>query len=85
MIDLIRTMTQQADVPLCDAVRMASLTPATILGINDNFGSIQPNKIADLVVFDDRFSVQRVWIGAKLVFDQVDLAEAVRKIGDGTV
>ncbi len=71
-IDLVRVMTQQGEVPLFNSVRMASLTPATILGIDARFGSIQPNKIADLVLFDDRFMVRDVWIGGKLVFDQLD-------------
>lgn len=70
MIDLVRVMTQQGEVPLFDAVRMASLTPATILGIDDHYGSIQPGKTGDLVLFDDRFAVQRVWIAGALVLDQ---------------
>jgi N-acetylglucosamine-6-phosphate deacetylase len=72
MIDLVRIMTQQGEVRLFDAVRMASLTPATILGIDERFGSIQSDKAADLVLFDDRFAVQRVWIAGTLVFDQLN-------------
>ncbi len=72
MIDLVRIMTLQGEVRLFDAVRMASLTPATILGIDERFGSIQSDKTADLVLFDDRFAVQRVWIAGKLVFDQLN-------------
>jgi N-acetylglucosamine-6-phosphate deacetylase len=72
MIDLVRTMTQQGEVRLFDSVRMASLTPATILGIDERFGSIQSGKTADLVLFDDRFAVQRVWIAGTLVFDQLN-------------
>ncbi|HEX3443474.1 MAG TPA: N-acetylglucosamine-6-phosphate deacetylase [Chthoniobacterales bacterium] len=68
MIDLVRTMTQLAQVPLLEAVRMASLTPATILGIDERFGSIQPGKAADLVLFDDRFAVQRVWVAGRVIF-----------------
>ena len=79
MIDLVRTVTQQAEVPLSDAVRMASLTPATILGIDERLGSLQSGKTADLLLFDDRFAVQRVWIAGKLVFDQADPAEAIRR------
>jgi N-acetylglucosamine-6-phosphate deacetylase len=71
MIDLVRVMSQQGEVPLFDAVRMASLTPATILGIDDHFGSIQPGKTGDLVLFDDQFAVQRVWVAGDLVFEQV--------------
>jgi N-acetylglucosamine-6-phosphate deacetylase len=73
MIDLVRIMTQQGEVRLFDAVRMASLTPATILAIDERFGSIQSDKAADLVLFDDRFAVQRVWIAGTLVFDQLNL------------
>jgi N-acetylglucosamine-6-phosphate deacetylase len=70
MIDLVRTITERAEVPLYDSVRMASLTPATILGIDHRFGSIQSGKAADLVLFDDRFVVERVWVAGKLVFDR---------------
>jgi N-acetylglucosamine-6-phosphate deacetylase len=79
IIDLVQTITQQAGVPLYEAVRMASLTPATILGIDDRFGSIQSGKTADLVLFDDRFTVQRVWVAGKLVFDQIVDKEAAKK------
>jgi N-acetylglucosamine-6-phosphate deacetylase len=79
IIDLVQTMTQQAGVPLYEAVRMASLTPATILGINDRFGSIQPGKTADLVLFDDRFAVQRVWVAGKVVFDRTVHNETAKK------
>jgi N-acetylglucosamine-6-phosphate deacetylase len=79
IIDLVRTMTQQVGVPLYEAVRMASLTPATVLGIEDRFGSIQSGKTADLVLFDDRFTVQRVWVAGKLVFDQIVDKEVAEK------
>ncbi len=72
MIDLVRTVTRRCEIPLFDAVRMASLTPATILGIDSRFGSIQLGKTADLVLFDDQFAVRRVWIAGTLVFDRLD-------------
>ena len=72
MIDLVRIMTQQGEARLFDAVRMASLTPATILGIDERFGSIQSDKTADLVLFDDQFVVRRIWVAGKLVFDQLN-------------
>jgi N-acetylglucosamine-6-phosphate deacetylase len=71
MIDLVRVMTRQCEVPLFEAVRMASLTPATILGIDDRFGSIESGKVADLVLFDDQFAVQCVWVGGTLIFDRL--------------
>ncbi|MDR1500260.1 MAG: N-acetylglucosamine-6-phosphate deacetylase [Tannerellaceae bacterium] len=57
MIHTIRTMTQQAGVPLTDAVRMASETPATIMSINDRKGSLAPGKDADIIIFDPTFTI----------------------------
>lgn len=48
----IRTMTQQAGVPLPEAVRMASQTPAEIMHIDDRKGSLAPGKDADIILFD---------------------------------
>jgi N-acetylglucosamine-6-phosphate deacetylase len=79
MIDLVRTMTQLGEVPLFDAVRMASLTPATILEIDDRCGSIQSGKTADLVLFDDQYTAQRVWVAGKLVFDQMAHNETAKR------
>ena len=46
---LLRSMTQQAGIPLEDAVRMTSETPACLLGIGSRKGSIQPGKDADII------------------------------------
>lgn len=66
MIDLIRYMTRTIGIPLPEAVRMASLTPARALGCEKQFGSIAPEKHADFVLFDDDFNVHRVWVGGEL-------------------
>jgi N-acetylglucosamine-6-phosphate deacetylase len=62
-IDLVRYMTNTVEVPLLEVIRMASLTPARILGTEERFGSIARNKAADFVVFDDDFVVRDVWVG----------------------
>jgi N-acetylglucosamine-6-phosphate deacetylase len=68
MIDLVRVMTLQAEVPLFESVRMATLTPATILGLEAELGSLATGKVADLVVFDDQFRVHNVWIAGQEAF-----------------
>lgn len=45
-------------VPIHDAVRMASLVPARITGLDRLHGSILEGKRADLISFDDDFSVR---------------------------
>lgn len=49
---LVRTMMEMAGVSLVDAVRMASTTPARIVGFGHCKGRIAPGYDADLVVLD---------------------------------
>ena len=57
---LIRTMVQQAEVPLEDAVRMVSETPARIMGIYDRKGSLDVGKDADCIIMDENLVLQGV-------------------------
>ena len=66
---LIRTMVQKAEVPLADAIRMVSETPAKIMGVYDRKGSLQRGKDADIIVMDDNLNVRAVWAMGKLVPD----------------
>ena len=58
---LIRTMVQKAEIPLAEAVRMTSETPARIMGIYDRKGSLAVGKDADIVMMDDSLTIQGVW------------------------
>lgn len=62
---LIRVMTGKANVPLYDAVRMMSLTPAQIIGLGDKKGSIEEGKDADLICFDEGINVSGVMVEGK--------------------
>mgnify|MGYP000812343715 FL=1 len=54
---LVRTMIYLAGVPLIDAVRMMSLTPARILHIDKEKGSLEIGKDADIVIFDNQINI----------------------------
>lgn len=54
---LVRTMNQIAGVPLPDAIKMMTLTPARILHIDDAKGSIETGKDADFAIFDDNINI----------------------------
>lgn len=62
---MITVLTGVVGVPLPAAVRMATLTPATVIGYADRKGSIAPGKDADLVIFDEDFKPLHVIIGGK--------------------
>ena len=64
---LIRTMVQKAEVPLEDAIRMGSETPARIMGVYDRKGSLQRGKDADIVLLDKELQVRAVWSMGNLV------------------
>lgn len=64
---LIRTMVQKAEIPLEDAIRMSSETPARIMGVADRKGTLQRGKDADIVLLDRDLNVRAVWAMGKLV------------------
>jgi N-acetylglucosamine-6-phosphate deacetylase len=63
----LRTFHTLTGVPLVEAVRMASLTPARIAGWDRELGSIEPGKLADLVVLDRALNVLQVYQAGRLL------------------
>lgn len=57
MSDAIKLMMQFTSCNLSDIIRFTSENPAKSLGIFHERGSIKENKIADLVVLDEKFDV----------------------------
>ncbi len=53
----VRNMVELVGAPLQEAVMMATINPATVVGIEDRKGSIEPGKEADLVVLDEKLNV----------------------------
>lgn len=51
--------------PLHEAVHIASLSPASAIGIERKKGSIDIGKDADLIVFDDHINIKSVIIGGR--------------------
>ncbi len=65
---LVRTMVEIAEVPLVDAVKMMTLTPARILKIDDQKGSIQKGKDADFVIFDNNIHVSHTILEGNVIY-----------------
>lgn len=64
---LIRNMHQVAGQPLTDAVTMMTLTPATMMHIEDYKGKIEIGYDADIVVFDKEINVKHTFVKGKKV------------------
>jgi N-acetylglucosamine-6-phosphate deacetylase len=69
---LVRTMINLADVPLTDAVKMMTATPAAIMGIEKRKGSILPGKDADLVIFNDNIDIKLTMVNGRVVYRSED-------------
>lgn len=66
---LVRNMVNMADVSLLEAVRMASTTPARIMGVDHRKGSLAKGKDADIVIFDKDINVSMTMVGGKVIFE----------------
>lgn len=64
---LLRTMVNLAGVPLTDAVKMLTETPARIQGLGDR-GVLEAGKRADIVLFDDGLEIVSTVVGGRTVF-----------------
>ncbi len=65
---LVRTMITKADVPLIDAIKMITSTPARILKVSDKKGSLEEGKDADVVLFDDNINIETTIVKGKVVY-----------------
>ena len=65
---LVRTMIRLAGSSIQDAIRMITLTPATIMNISDRKGSLTVGKDADIVIFDENISIHTTMINGKVIY-----------------
>ena len=67
MIDLVRTMIMKVNVPLHEAVMMATENPARAIGLETK-GRLEVGADADLVVLSPELDVRRTFIGGEDAF-----------------
>jgi N-acetylglucosamine-6-phosphate deacetylase len=65
---LVRNMIKLADVPLIEAIRMMTVTPASIIGVSNKKGTLEVGKDADIVMFDDDINISMTMIGGRKVY-----------------
>jgi N-acetylglucosamine-6-phosphate deacetylase len=70
MIDLVRTMVQKVDVPLHEAIRMATENPARSLGLEGKKGCLAPSADADFAVLSSKLEVVRTFFRGRQIFPQ---------------
>lgn len=63
----VGNLVSEAGVPLSDAIRMASLNPARVLGLSTTLGSLEVGKKANLLVIDEGVRVNLAMVEGKIV------------------
>jgi N-acetylglucosamine-6-phosphate deacetylase len=66
MASAVRNAVQLAQIPLEDALRSASLTPARFLGVDNERGALVPGARADLVALTQDLTVMKTWVGGSI-------------------
>jgi len=67
MIDLVRTMVHDVDLPLHEAIAMASKNPARAIGLKPK-GRLSVGADADLVILSPNLEVSQTFVGGEEIF-----------------
>ncbi|AJA11662.1 N-acetylglucosamine-6-phosphate deacetylase [Sphingopyxis sp. LC81] len=65
MARAIRNAVSNMHVELADACKMASATPAALLGLTGTYGCLAPRARADIVHLSEDIEIVRTWIGGE--------------------
>jgi N-acetylglucosamine-6-phosphate deacetylase len=72
MIDLVRTIVRDVDVPLYEAVAMATLNPANAVGLKSK-GRLEAGADGDLVVLSPELDVLKTFAAGTLIYEMTKL------------
>jgi N-acetylglucosamine-6-phosphate deacetylase len=64
---MVRTFHSLTGVPVHEVIRMATLTPARIIGVDHDIGSLDIGKRADMLLLDRELNVARVMAGGEFI------------------
>lgn len=64
----VKNMCKSVGIPLFSAVRMATLTPAEVLGYEKSKGKIAKGYDADLIIFDDDINIKSVFTNENKIY-----------------
>ncbi|WP_180754333.1 N-acetylglucosamine-6-phosphate deacetylase [Hymenobacter sp. DG01] len=68
----VRNCVEQVGLPLAEALRMASLYPARLLGLDDQLGYLETGYSADFWLFDDELNAAATACAGKLVWHSAE-------------
>ena len=69
---MIPILTEEVGIPLVEVIRMGTLTPARVIGVDDYKGSLEAGKDADIAIFEEDFTAWRTMIAGQWVYARPD-------------
>ena len=63
--DAVKYMVNEVGISQDDAIRMASLIPAMVLGVESEIGCLTPAARADFLWMKNGLEIEKVWVGGK--------------------
>jgi N-acetylglucosamine-6-phosphate deacetylase len=76
--EAVRNLMRYADIPLETAIINATRTPARLLGLERELGTIEPGKRADLSIWDTEYKVIATLVGGVPVYGAAHLYKPSR-------
>jgi len=71
MLAALQNAVRMCGISLADAARMASTTPATLLGLDQQQGHLAAGLQADMVLLNDRLQLQQVWQRGRPLYTEI--------------
>jgi N-acetylglucosamine-6-phosphate deacetylase len=65
---MVPILTDVVGIPLAETVRMLTLTPARVIGVDNHTGSLEPGQDADLAIFNEDWTAWRTMIAGEWVY-----------------
>ena len=66
LMDCLRTAIKMG-IPMESAIKAATLNPAKAIGIDQNYGSITPHKVANLLILNKDLSIKDIFFNGTLL------------------
>lgn len=62
MLTAVKNTIEKVGIDIDEAIRMASVYPAAMMGISNTLGKIKPGHNASMILIDENFNLLRSWI-----------------------
>jgi N-acetylglucosamine-6-phosphate deacetylase len=69
----VSNLIERVGVRCADAIKMATLNPARVIGIDNKKGSIEPGKDADLIVVDQNMNVYLTMVKGSILYNKLPI------------